>query len=291
MKYTETLYRFNLGFAAHKKEFNIVQLILLSFLAGCYLGFGVTFSIKVGGELGTIITNYPGIYHIVLGTFGLPFSLLLIVVCGAELFTSDCSYMMSGMLEHKLGFIVILRTLLLSYFGNLSGCLFIIQLLVAANTYNEDNTIFAISYAEHKVSNTFLVTMLKGIVANWLVNLAVLMANGADDLISKFVGIWLPIAAFVSMGFEHCIANMFIVPLGITLGADITVNEFIVNNLIPATLGNMIGGMGFVSGVYYLCFGDINQKIDRGLERLRFLKFFESQKSIETGPVSAVDHT
>lgn len=263
MKYTEKLYQFNLGFAAHKRDFNIFQFTILSLLAGTYIGFGISYSVRVGGELGQITSNYPGLFHIILGTFGLPFALLLIVVCGAELFTSDCSYMMSGLLEHKFGFLLVLRILLVSYFGNLAGCLVMTELITQADIFNETNIQFIRSYALSKLQHNFAVTLLKGILANWLVNLAVLMANGADDLISKFVGIWLPISAFISMGFEHCIANQFIIPLGIKVGAPITVHDFIVKNLIPATIGNVIGGMVFVSLLYFLCFGDINRKINK----------------------------
>lgn len=268
MKYTESLYQSNLGMASHKKDLNIMQLIILSFIAGCYIGFGVTFSFHVGGELvGVFFKDNTGLSNIIFAIFGLPVALLLIIVCGAELFTSDCSYMMTGLLEHKFGFLVVLKTLLTTYFVNFAGCLFMAQMMVWTMTMEEKNITFLTGYALKKVSHEFGTTFVKGILANWLVNLAVLMANGADDLFSKFIGVLLPISVFVSIGFEHSIANMFIIPFSMLLGSGISIEQFLVSNLIPTTLGNIVGGMGFVSLLYYLCFGQINDWINKKLSK------------------------
>lgn len=91
-------------------------------------------------------------------------------------------------------------------------------------------------------------------MANWLVCVAVWNAGSASSLPGKVLGIWPPIAAFVAIGLEHSVANMFLIPLGIALGADITFSHFITNNLIPVTLGNIVGGlvfMGTASSVFY----------------------------------------
>ena len=83
---------------------------------------------------------------------------------------------------------------------------------------------------------------IKGIGANWLVALAMWLAYAAKDVSGKLLGIWFPIMAFVAMGFEHSVANMFFIPTAIFYGAPITWADFILNNLIPATLGNIVGG-------------------------------------------------
>lgn len=98
-------------------------------------------------------------------------------------------------------------------------------------------------------------TLCKGILCNWLVCLAVWQGNMARDLTGKFIGVFLPNSAFVSMGFEHCIANMFLVPLSMCLGSGISVGTFVGKNLVPSTIGNLIGGSVFVGTAYAASFG------------------------------------
>lgn len=269
MKYTESLYQATIGHASHKKDFNIMQLTILSFLAGCYVAFGINLMTKVGGHLMVLVPTYKGLYNVILGTFGLPFGLTLIIVCGGELFTSDCSYMMTGLLERKLNLLTVARTLIVSYFGNIAGCLFVNEMMWWADVYDSVDVEFLSGIAEVKTSHSFQVTFLRAMMANWFVNLAVLLANGADDLMSKFIGIWLPISSFVAIGLEHCIANLCTVPLAIKLGADVSVNHFIVANVIPATLGNIIGGAFFVSTLYYICFGRVNIYVNAKLDEIK----------------------
>lgn len=85
------------------------------------------------------------------------------------------------------------------------------------------------------------------------------MAIGADSLASKAVGIYLTISSFVAIGFEHSIANMFIIPMAMNLGGDITWNTFITQNLVPVTLGNIIGGAVMVAAAYSYCYGRLGQ--------------------------------
>jgi formate/nitrite transporter len=95
---------------------------------------------------------------------------------------------------------------------------------------------------------------MKGIACNLLVNLAILLAFTSKNMIGKFFGIWFPIMAFVSAGFEHSIANMYFIPAGILAGANVSWGQFFVWNLIPVTIGNIIGGMVFIGMVYYFAF-------------------------------------
>ena len=95
---------------------------------------------------------------------------------------------------------------------------------------------------------------VKGIGANWLVCLGMFMGYMAKDIIGKSVAIWIPIMIFVVMGYEHSIANMFFIPAAIYSGADITWVGFLSKNLLPATLGNIIGGMLLVGTVYWYLF-------------------------------------
>jgi formate/nitrite transporter len=109
--------------------------------------------------------------------------------------------------------------------------------------------------ATGKVGMSFDVAFIKAIGCNWLVCLAVWLANAADDVIGKIFGIWFPIMAFVTIGFEHSVANMFFIPLGMFLGAEgVNWSTIIINNLIPVTLGNIVGGAIFVACIYWFTY-------------------------------------
>ena len=103
-------------------------------------------------------------------------------------------------------------------------------------------------------SLTWVQCFLRGIGCNWLVCLAVYLANAAEDVVGKFFGIWFPIMAFVCIGFEHSVANMFFIPLSIFLGAEVTWAQFFINNLIPVTLGNIVGAAVFVACAYWFVY-------------------------------------
>ena len=106
-------------------------------------------------------------------------------------------------------------------------------------------------YFEAKVNQDFVKVFIKGIGANWLVCLGMFMGYAAKDIAGKCIGIWIPVMLFVTLGYEHSIANMFFIPAAIYSGADITWCNFILQNLIPATLGNLIGGSLLVGCVYW----------------------------------------
>ena len=101
-----------------------------------------------------------------------------------------------------------------------------------------------------KVAMSWLVVFIKGIGANWCVCLAVWLALAGHSLIEKMAACWLPVMAFVALGYEHSIANMFFIPLGMLEGAQVSVGQFVFDNLIPATLGNIAGGAIFVGCVH-----------------------------------------
>ena len=92
--------------------------------------------------------------------------------------------------------------------------------------------------------------MLKGIGANWCVCLAVWLALSGHSLIEKMAGCWLPVMAFVALGYEHSIANMFFIPAGIMAGAEVGITQMLLANLIPATIGNIIGGALLVGCIH-----------------------------------------
>lgn len=102
--------------------------------------------------------------------------------------------------------------------------------------------------------------MTKAILCNWMVSLAVFMAGASNDLVGKLVGCWFPISTFVAIGLEHSVANLFIMPCALLLGAKITVADVIFKNLIPVLLGNAIAGAFVVAGSYSYQYGKLGKK-------------------------------
>tara|TARA_R110002050_G_scaffold4573_1_gene22035 strand:+ start:17318 stop:18097 length:780 start_codon:yes stop_codon:yes gene_type:complete len=242
--------------AQAKGQYKIKKTLMLAFMAGAYVAFGGLLAIIVGGGSPGIAAENPGIIKFLFGaTF--PLGLILVVVVGAELFTGNNAYFIPNVLNKKQGIGVVLKNWGLVYVGNFIGAIFVAYVIthlthiVSAAPYVEAVHQIAIG----KTSHTFLVTFLKGIGANWLVCLAVWQGMAAKDTTGKIFAIWLPVMAFVTMGFEHSIANMYFIPLAIFEGANITWTTFIVNNLIPATLGNIVGGAVFVGMFYGYIFG------------------------------------
>ena len=112
--------------------------------------------------------------------------------------------------------------------------------------------------AKSKTSASFFATFVKGIGANWLVALAVWLAFAAQDVSGKILAVWFPVMAFVAMGFEHSVANMFFIPTAMLYGSDVSIGTFIFNNLIPATLGNIVGGSILTALIYTKVYGEKN---------------------------------
>ena len=242
---------------AYKKgNYKTSKTLILSFLAGAYIAFGGLLAIIVGGGSPGIAAQNPGITKFLFGA-AFPLGLILVVIAGAELFTGNNAYFIPNILNKKQGISTMLKNWGLVYVGNFIGAVFVAYFITHL-THIVSSSPFVDSVhqiAIGKTSHTFLVTFLKGIGANWLVCLAVWLAMAAKDVNSKIIALWWPVMAFVTFGFEHSIANMFFIPLAIFEGANITWSSFVIDNLIPATLGNIVGGAFFVGGLYWHLFG------------------------------------
>jgi len=143
------------------------------------------------------------------------------------------------------------------FFGNLVGSIFFGAVLVhySGIVSTEPYATYIKTFAIHKAGDPqWHQIFLRGIGCNWLVSVAIWQAAGARETISKIFAIWIPIWIFVACGFDHVVANMFSVPLGIMFGADLTVNEYIRKSLIAAFLGNVVGALlvALPASYYYL---------------------------------------
>jgi len=253
------------GIAALKETAPLSNLLILSFLAGAYIAFGGLLAEVVTG--GLVAAGAPvGINKLVFGAV-FPVGLMLVVIAGSELFTGNCMYMPLGVLQGEASIVGLLRNWIGSWVFNLVGALFVAYFLAvatgilaappweaAAITIAKTKSLGGASFvAAGKTvkSITWTQAFWRAIGCNWLVCLAVYLAIASDDIIGKILGIWFPIFAFVAIGFEHSVANMFFIPVGIFLGGEVTWAQFFINNMIPVTIGNIIGGAVFVAMIYW----------------------------------------
>lgn len=231
------------------------KLFVLALLAGGYIAMGSLLALIVGGAMPGLAQSNPGLQKFFFGAV-FPLGLILCAVAGAELFTGNTAYFVPSVLSKRMSIKVPLKNWSIVYIGNFIGSLIVAYFLVylTGALLNSPSVDSAINIAIAKTSNPFYKTFLKGIACNWMVALAMWLAYAAKDITGKILGIWFPVMAFVAMGFEHCVANMFFIPIAIFHGADITWMDFIVKNLIPATLGNIVGGALFVGTSYWYVF-------------------------------------
>ena len=214
-----------------------------------------------------------GLARLVAGAI-FPVGLMMIVLVGGELFTGDC-LMIMGCVHGKFSAAKMVKVLVVVYLANLVGSVLFAELVNLSGQYSYTNGLlgaFTIKVAMGKVNLSFGAALASGILCNIFVCMAVLMAAAAKDIAGKIWAIFFPILAFVVSGYEHCVANMYYIPAGIFAKAngtytslameaygytaqqlaDLNWVNFVVKNLIPVTLGNILGGMVFVGLPLYL---------------------------------------
>ncbi len=227
------------------------RMAILTMLAGAYIALGGILSVMAGCGLPEASAGNPALQRLVSGaTF--PVGLILVVVLGAELFTGNNALLIPGAMRRHYAWGWVWTNWITVWIGNFVGALaftyFMVHLTGLLTPEPWHSAI--IRTAEAKVSMPWLTVFLKAVGANWCVCAAVWLAMSSRSMIGKVIGCWFPVMAFVVLGYEHCIANMFFIPAGMFEGADITISQFVVDNLIPATLGNIVGGAILVGGVH-----------------------------------------
>lgn len=258
----------NMNSAKGKTELSLLRMILLGIFAGMFIAGGASAS-----SLAMHAISNVGLARLVAGAI-FPVGLMMIILVGGELFTGDC-LMIMGCVHGKFSAKSMLKVLVVVYLSNLIGSLLFAELVNLSGQFNYTNGMlgaFTIKVALGKVNLSFGAAFASGILCNIFVCMAVLMATAAKDISGKIWAIFFPILAFVVSGYEHCVANMYYIPAGIFAAANESyvtsgVNNalfaagqlsslnwvnFIVKNLIPVTLGNIVGGMVFVGLPLYL---------------------------------------
>jgi len=243
---------------------NIVRLIALGIVAGAYIGLGGALSLIVGQGMPGIAAANPALPRLA-GAMMFPIGLILIVVLGGELFTGNNALLMPPLMRGRLSPWRVAANWTVVWTANFVGAAAFAALMVwgVGLTSAEPWHSAAMRMAEAKCSMPWMTVMVRGIGANWCVCLAVWLALSGHSLIEKMAGCFLPVMAFVALGYEHCVANMFFIPLGMMEGAQVSAATMLTANLVPATIGNIIGGALFVGTLFtwlHLKHGDIQAK-------------------------------
>jgi len=250
------------GIGRKKTQLPVCTMFILAILAGVYIGFGAqlatTATQDLAPKVGVGFSNLVG---------GAVFSvgLMLVVIGGAELFTGNNLIMLSCC-SRRVAPKGLVKNWVVVYLGNFVGSILLVSIVFGGGLYAMGGGalgIKALAIANSKVNLPFMQALCRGIACNWLVCLSVWLATSSEDTTGKILSCLFPIMAFVASGFEHSIANMYFIPMGIFLkgipslivqsGLDLTNLNWsgFLRNLLPVTIGNMIGGTFFVATLYW----------------------------------------
>ena len=245
-----------IGVGEAKTSIKPLKLLVLAFIAGMFIALaGVTSTIA------SVSVSAPSLAKLVSGAI-FPAGLAMVVIAGSELFTGNCLIVIS-VLDKKVKLTKMLKNLVIVYFGNLLGALFV----SAGVVYSHIPSLFdgaaaqvIVSTATAKANLSFPDALIRGIFCNILVCIGVWMAAASKNIGGKILAMFFPIFIFVVCGFEHCIANMYYIPAGIMTAAEYSITAdtlnlygFFITNLIPVTIGNIIGGCG-IGAAYWIAY-------------------------------------
>jgi formate transporter len=249
-----------------KARLPLIPTFTLAILAGGFIAFGAMFyTLSVtGSDLGFGPTR-------VLGGVVFSLGLILVIVGGAELFTGNNLIVMAWA-SGDVSLLSLLRNWVLVYAGNMVGSLGAVALVALSGTLfigGGEVAVTALKIAAGKTQLPFFEAMIRGVLCNTLVCLAVWLAFAAHTVPGKIMAVIFPVTAFVALGFEHSVANMYLIPAGFVAAQDAAVISAsglsaealstltpagFMANLIPVTIGNILGGSVLVAAVYWLCY-------------------------------------
>ncbi len=250
-----------------KAEMPILTMFALAILAGAFIGLGAMFATTTAAGSSGVLPY--GVVRVLTG-FVFCLGLVLVIIGGAELFTGNNLIVMAWA-SGKVSTMSLLRNWTIVYLGNFIGSIAIAIMVFVSQQYlfgNGSVGLTALGIANSKVQLGFFQAIALGVLCNILVCLAVWLTFSARSTIDKIAAIIFPITAFVAAGFEHSIANMYFIPMGlliynfdpgfaatanIDLGS-LTWGAFLIDNLLPVTIGNIIGGSVFVAAIYWSVF-------------------------------------
>ena len=236
--------------AVAKAALPLPRMFVLAMLAGAFISFGAAFFVMLLGD-----TTLTFAAQRCLGGLCFCLGLMLVLICGAELFTGNC-LMVCGAMSKRITWGSMLRNWAVVWLGNLAGALLIALFVYLSNLQGMNGGAVGdqfVAVAAGKVTLAPVTLFFKGVLCNVFVCLAVWIGFAAKTVTDKVVGILLPIAAFVAMGFEHCVANMFFLSMGLAckaagFGSAVAAASAldlggVCYNLVLATAGNVVGGV------------------------------------------------
>ncbi|MBE5825056.1 MAG: formate/nitrite transporter family protein [Butyrivibrio sp.] len=237
-----------------KTQMSFRKTFLLGILAGAYIALG-----GLGSQIASVCAPDPSTAR-VISSVVFPIGLFMVLIGGAELFTGNCLILVP-VLSKKATLKGMLRNWIIVYFGNMVGAFIIAFIANFSHTYAFADGALAkavVSTAVAKSTISFGDGLLKGILCNVLVCMAVWCSFSADEIAGKVLALWFPVMLFIICGFEHSVANMYFIPAGLMatsvygIAAEgLSLFGFFVTNLIPVTLGNIIGGSLCIGATYY----------------------------------------
>ncbi len=257
---------------ASKAESSFRRLLIMGIMAGAYIAFAGAAS-TIGAFNLLFETDTYGLGRILCGGI-FTGGLVMVTLAGAELFTGNCLITVS-VLQKKTSVLKMLRNWAIVYTANLIGSIFAAWLIYNSGIFSSGDGYMGamtVKIAANKVNMTFFSCLASGILCNWLVCLAVWSSTGAKSTAGKAVSVFFPIWLFATCGFEHSIANMYFISAGIMASESDTLTMLsgvgsdaleslswigmFTENLLPVTLGNMVGGIIFVAAGYWLALKD-----------------------------------
>lgn len=234
-----------------KARLPLLPMAALGMLAGGFIGLGALFFTVVAGD-----PQLSFAWSRLLGGLVFSLGLILVVIAGAELFTGN-NLMVMAWVHRRVSTRLLLRNFAVVYVANFVGASGIAYLVFESRIWELGEIRTAVvKIAVAKAAMPFWVALVRGVLCNLLVCLAVWLAMAGRSVTDKILAIVFPISAFVACGLEHCVANMYFIPLGTLLdqGNPALGWSGLASNLVPVTIGNLIGGAGLVGLVYYVIY-------------------------------------
>ena len=242
--------------AGKKSELSIRDMLIRGILAGAFLGYATSLVFMVLSQ------GLPPI----VGAILFPVGFVILVLLGLELVTGNFALLPAGLMAGTVRFSKLLRNWGWVYFGNLIGSLLYAVLFYVAitnwRTGNGGAIADLIRQAALKKTVAYATlgasgwgtALVKAVLCNWMVTIGAVLALASRSTLGKIAAMWLPIMTFFALGFEHSVVNMFLIPSGMILGAPISMSQFLLWNLLPVTIGNLVAGAFFTGAALYLTY-------------------------------------
>jgi formate/nitrite transporter len=244
---------------AYKMQLSTRDTLIRAFMGAAILTLGAAFAVTVSTQTGQPL----------LGALLFPIGFVLLYLLGYDLLTGVFTLGPLAVLDKRPGATIgaMFRNWGLVFLGNLGGAILVAVLMAIYFTYGFSTEPSAVGlaigeighgrtvgYADHGAAG-MLTLFIRGVLCNWMVSTAVILAMVSTSVPGKIIAMWLPISLFFYMGFEHSIVNMFLFPSGLLLGADFTLMDYLVWNEIPTVIGNLVGGLLLAGLPLYFTYG------------------------------------